>query len=223
MIGAAVFAGAFAVAFLAFALLVDPRKLWWRFRARHFDNPEAHEPSAASFMWRRVALVVLGVYLGWQAIGMLRLAGVFETGPDRAEVLERVEHAALNLETEAGEGRYKWPGGGEGAWDEFIDPMLRGPERVDPVASLVDHEESGGAWGPGTSRQDGSVPEPGTGSDTGSGAGSGTKGSFVERYDIDGICLTVTATPLPGQSEREYALDNLRYGVTTDVVDSPCE
>ncbi|MDN3297425.1 hypothetical protein QWM81_25965 [Streptomyces ficellus] len=215
MIGAAVFAGAFAVAFLAFALFVDPRKLWWRFRARHFDNPEAHEPSAASFMWRRVTLAALGVFLGWQVIGMLRLAGVFETGPDHAEVLDRVEYAALNLETEDGEGRHKWPGGGEGAWDEFINPRLKGPEREDPVASLVDGEDAGGDGHSEASR------EGGTGSQSGS--EPDTRGSFVERYDIDGICLTVTATPLPGQSEMDHAIDNLRYSVRTDVVDSPCE
>lgn len=214
MIGAAVFTGAFAVAFLAFALFVDPRKLWWRFRARHFADPEAHEPSAASFMWRRVALVGCAVFLGWQTVGILRLAGVFETGADHAEILDRVENAALSLETEAGEGRHKWPGGGEGAWDEFINPRLKGPERDDPVVSLVE-DEGPADWDPETSGAGGSEP--------GSGTESETKGSFVERYEVDGICLTVTATALPGQSERDHAIDNLRYSVTTEVLDNPCE
>ncbi|MGI5480292.1 hypothetical protein [Streptomyces lavendofoliae] len=65
MIGAAVFAGAFTAAFLALALFVDPRALWWRFRARHFQHPEAHEPSTPSFMGRRV--VPAGRRIGVQA------------------------------------------------------------------------------------------------------------------------------------------------------------
>ncbi|MFI2368656.1 hypothetical protein [Streptomyces sp. NPDC018833] len=216
MIGAAVFAGVFAVAFVACGLFVDPRKLWWRFRARHFDNPEAHEPSASSFMWRRVALVVVGLFLGWQVISLLRLAGVFETGPDHAEILDRVENAALNLETEDGEGRHKWSFG-DGSWGAFIDPRLKGPERDDPVASLVeDEDDSGGKWDSEASRE-------GIGAGSESDSESGTPGPFVERYEVDGsICLTVHAVPLPGQSERDAAIDNLLYGITTDVVDGPC-
>ncbi|MFF8847537.1 hypothetical protein ACF08N_33300 [Streptomyces sp. NPDC015127] len=215
MIGAAVFAGVFAVAFVAFGLFVDPRKLWWRFRAPHYDNPEPHEPSAASFMWRRVALVAVGLFLGWQVVSLLRLAGVFETGPDHAEVLDRVENAALNLETEDGEGRHKWDFG-DGSWGAFLDPRLKGPEREDPVASLVEEDEdSGGNWDSEARREglDGSEAdnEP------------DTTGPFVERYEIDGsICLTVHAVPLPGQSERDAAIDNLMYGITTDVADAPC-
>ncbi|WP_327190720.1 hypothetical protein [Streptomyces xinghaiensis] len=191
MIGAAVFTGAFAVAFLAFALFVDPRKLWWRFRARHFEHPEAHEPSAASFLWRRVLLGVLGLVLVWQCVELLRLAGVFKTGLDHAEVLERVENAALNLETGKDGGQYKMPVG-EGSWGFFIDPRLKGPGD-DPVAHLVSATDAEG------------------------------DGEDVERYEIDGICLTVRAKPDPGQSEMDHAIDNLTYRVKTDVVDSPCE
>ncbi|QNP65622.1 hypothetical protein [Streptomyces genisteinicus] len=213
MIAAAVFAGVFAVAFTAFGLFVDPRRLWWRFRAPGLDDPGAHEPSSASFLWRRVLLVGLGLFLGWQAVGALRLAGVFETGADHAEILDRVEYAALNLETEDGEGRHKWPGG-DGAWDAFIDPRLKGPERDDPVAVLVDEEEAEGDWDSEASRQGGASPEPGGAADP--------AGPFTERYEIGGICLTVHAVPLPGQSERDAALDSLLYRVSTDIVDAPC-
>lgn len=204
MIGAAVFAGAFAVLFLVVAML-DPRKLWWRFRAPRLDNPEAHEPSSASFGVRRLLLVCVALYLGWQAVSMLRLAGVFETGPDHAEVLDRVEYAALNLETDKGEGRYKMPGL-EGSWDMFINPRLKGPERDDPVATLVEDP-----WAP--EGNSGSAPETDP---------SKRDRPQVERYNVAGICLTVTATPLPGQSDMDYAIDNLRYSVETEVVDSPC-
>ncbi|MGW3624811.1 hypothetical protein [Streptomyces sp. NPDC000880] len=184
MIGAAVFAGLFALAFLAFAF-VDHRRLWWHFQARRFENPEAHEPSAASFMWRRLALVGVAAFLAWQVVGMLRLAGVFDSGPDHAEILERVKSASVNLETGKNEGRYKLSGL-HGSWGEFINPRLQGPGE-DPIASLA--SESGN----------------------------------VERYDVDGICLTVTATPLPGQSEMAHAVDNLMYSLKTEVVDSPCQ
>ncbi|MFD4588075.1 hypothetical protein [Streptomyces sp. NPDC058434] len=184
MIGAAAFIGFFAVAFLAFAVFVDPRKLWWRFRAPHFEHPEAHEPSTASFTVRRVVMVVLAISLGWQAVGLLRLAGVFETRPDHAEVLDRLESAVGVIETDKNGGRYK-VSGREGSWGDFINPLLEGPGH-DPYASLV--SESGD----------------------------------VERYEVDGICLTVTATPLPGQSETAHAVGTLMYSVKTDVVDSPC-
>lgn len=213
MIGAAVLAGFFAVAFAAFGLFVDPRRLWWRYRAPKLDDPEAQEPSSASFLWRRVILVGLGLFLGWQAVSALRLAGVFETGADHAEILDRVEYAALNLETEDGEGRHKWPGG-DGAWDAFIDPRLKGPERDDPVAVLVDEEEDEGDWDSEASRRGGPSPEPGGEAEP--------AGPFTERYEIDGICLTVHAVPLAGQPERDAAIDNLLYGITTDIVDSSC-
>ncbi|MER6999497.1 hypothetical protein [Streptomyces sp. NPDC000410] len=70
----AVFTGAFAVSFFAYALLADPRGQWWRYRARHFENPEAHEPSAASIKWWRGALMGVAAILAWQTVNLLRLA-----------------------------------------------------------------------------------------------------------------------------------------------------
>ncbi|MCX4587800.1 hypothetical protein [Streptomyces sp. NBC_01481] len=63
----------------------------WHFQAGPFDNPEAHEPSPASFKWRRAALVGSAAFLAWQCVGMLRPEGVFDSGPDHGEILERVE------------------------------------------------------------------------------------------------------------------------------------
>ncbi|MDQ0940326.1 hypothetical protein [Streptomyces sp. V1I1] len=185
MIGAAVFAALFALAFLAFAF-VDHRKLWWHFQASRFENPEAHEPSAASFMWRRLALVGVAAFLAWQTVGMLRLAGVFGSGPDHDEILKRVESVAEELDT--GEaGRYKFPGlEDEGSWGPFINPRLQGPGE-DPIAMLA------------------------------------SKSGDVERYDVDGVCLIVTAKPLPGQSKQAYAMDNLMYSLKTEVTDRACE
>ncbi|NUK04512.1 hypothetical protein [Streptomyces lunaelactis] len=176
--------GVFALAFLAFAL-VDPRRAWWHFQARRFENPEAHEPSPASFKWLRVAMVGVAAFLAWQFVGMLRLAGVFDSGTDHGEILERVESVAADLET-AKDGRYKLSGlEREGSWGSFIKARLRGPGD-DPIATLA------------------------------------SKSGDVERYDVDGICLTVTATPMPGQSEQAHAMDNLMYGLKTDAGDGGC-
>lgn len=217
MIGAAVFAGAFALLFLGVALL-DPRKLWWRFRARHFEIPQDHEPSTASFAVRRIILVCLAVFLGWQSVAMLRLAGVFETGADHAEILERVEHAALDLETGKGQGRYMLSGA-DGSWASFINPRLKGPERDDPVAVLVKDpwapEAGSGSGGASDPEEYGSMPEISE--------REKKDRPRVERYGVDAICLTVTATALPGQPDRDYAIDHLMYEVETQVVDSPCE
>ncbi|MCT4354057.1 hypothetical protein M5362_13045 [Streptomyces sp. Je 1-79] len=232
MIGAAVFAGAFAVAFVAFGLFVDARGLWWRFRAPRLADPEAHEPSAASFTARRAVMVVLGLFLAYESFSMLKLAGVFDSGPDHAEILERVQDVARDLETEDGAGRYRLTGL-EGSWGDFINPALKGPEAWDPVATLVEDEEetsgggTSGAETSGSGTSGAGTSGAGTSGSGSSGADKGStsdiKGPFVERYEIDGsVCLTVTATPLPGQSARDHALDLVMYGIRTEVVDEAC-
>ncbi|MEV8392445.1 MULTISPECIES: hypothetical protein [unclassified Streptomyces] len=75
MIGAGVFAAFFAVLFLGLAF-VDQRKAWWRFQARRFENPEAHEPSDGLIRGRKLALIGVALFLGWQAVEMFRLAGM---------------------------------------------------------------------------------------------------------------------------------------------------
>ncbi|MFJ8645082.1 hypothetical protein ACIRNI_02980 [Streptomyces sp. NPDC093546] len=184
MSGLIAFLATFAVLFLAAAVVDLPRRLWWRFRAPHFDNPEAHEPPDAAFRWRRIGLVVLAGAFVWQVVVLLRAAGAFDSGPDHAETLKRVRYAAANLATDEGQGRSKGLGN---SWDEFIDLRLRGPGD-DPSVRLV--------------KKDGDV----------------------EKYEVAGICLTVTATPLPGQSEVTHAVGvNLLYSIKTDVQDSPCK
>ncbi|MFE4610326.1 hypothetical protein ACFRK5_18560 [Streptomyces niveus] len=75
MTGAGVFVAFFAVLFLGMAF-VDQRKVWWRFQAHRFHNPAAHEPSDGLIRGRKIALIALALFLGWQAVGMLRLAGM---------------------------------------------------------------------------------------------------------------------------------------------------
>ncbi|WP_405823394.1 hypothetical protein OG705_26215 [Streptomyces sp. NBC_00838] len=74
MTGAGVFTAFFAVLFLGLAF-VDQRKVWWRFQAHRFDDPAAHQPSDGLIRGRKLALIGLALFLGWQAVEMFRLAG----------------------------------------------------------------------------------------------------------------------------------------------------
>ncbi|MFE3250047.1 hypothetical protein [Streptomyces sp. NPDC059209] len=75
MTGAGVFTAFFAVLFLGLAF-VDQRKVWWRFQAHRFADPAAHEPSDGLIRGRKLALIGLSLFLGWQAVEMFRLAGM---------------------------------------------------------------------------------------------------------------------------------------------------
>ncbi|MEU4134012.1 hypothetical protein [Streptomyces wuyuanensis] len=47
--------------------------------------------------------------------------------------------------------------------------------------------------------------------------------SNTERYEADGICLTVVASVAPGEPEPKYAhIDDRRYKLEADVKDRPC-
>ncbi|MFK4066815.1 hypothetical protein [Streptomyces sp. NPDC029674] len=69
MSGVLIFAIIMAVVFVAVGL-ADQRKMWWRFRARWYRNPEANEPSDAAMTGMRVLFFVgaaLLVFAGCQA------------------------------------------------------------------------------------------------------------------------------------------------------------
>lgn len=45
----------------------------------------------------------------------------------------------------------------------------------------------------------------------------------TERYELDGVCLTVTAEAVPGQPAPKYAhIDDRRYNLKAEVMDSAC-
>ncbi|MBT2370086.1 hypothetical protein J7E88_33665 [Streptomyces sp. ISL-10] len=109
------------MAFVAFGLFVDPRR-----HVVALPGSSLRQPGGAPAVNGVVHVAPggtggVGLFLGWQVMRLLGLAGVFETGPDHADVLDRVKYAALNLETEDGQGHHKWPVG-EGSWGGFIDP-----------------------------------------------------------------------------------------------------
>lgn len=179
--GVAVFMGVFALAFLAFAL-VDPRKVWWRFQARRFENPEAHEPSAAVYLLLRVMLLGMGIVMAWQSVepsGWPR--------PPRVRITTRLSSAwnrRRRIWSRAGRDGSS-PAGRARGGEYFKDELTRPGEDV--VAILV------------------------------------FKSGNTERYEMDGVCLTVIAQVLPGEPEPRYAhIDDRRYSLKADVTDSPC-
>ncbi|MCZ7457641.1 hypothetical protein [Streptomyces sp. WMMC940] len=45
----------------------------------------------------------------------------------------------------------------------------------------------------------------------------------TERYEADGVCMTVVASVAPGEPEPRYAnIDDRRYTLEADVMDRPC-
>ncbi|MEV6316489.1 hypothetical protein [Streptomyces sp. NPDC051776] len=125
MIGLAIFMGAFALAFLLFGL-ADQRKIYWRFQARQFRNPEANEPSDAAYTGRRVLLLGVALAAAVMSVNLFRTAGAFDFAPDHDEILEQVRSAAEDLE-ESG-AKYRFPGPEEdGSWGEYINAELKGP------------------------------------------------------------------------------------------------
>jgi hypothetical protein len=50
-----------------------------------------------------------------------------------------------------------------------------------------------------------------------------SKSGNTERYEAEGVCLTVIAEVLPGEPQPKYAhIDDRHYSLKTDVRDSPC-
>lgn len=45
----------------------------------------------------------------------------------------------------------------------------------------------------------------------------------TERYEADGVCLTVVASVAPGEPEPKYAnIDDRHYNLEADVGNHPC-
>ncbi|GAA3800268.1 hypothetical protein [Streptomyces chiangmaiensis] len=60
--------------------LADQQALWWRFQARRFGDPEAHEPSEAGYRARRALLLSLAVVILVIAVVWFTKIDYFESG-----------------------------------------------------------------------------------------------------------------------------------------------
>jgi hypothetical protein len=127
----AVFMVVFGLGFVALGF-ANHRAIWWRFQARRYADPAAHEPSDAGFAVHRVLCFAVAAMAFWGSFSAYRL--VTPDRIDHDELLERVRSVAETLD---GATKSPLPGEEDGSWDDYIDPELRGPERDDPTAWLA--------------------------------------------------------------------------------------
>ncbi|MFI1711376.1 hypothetical protein [Streptomyces griseoruber] len=97
MTGVAVFFFLVAALFIALGV-VDQRKLYWRFAAWRYRNPEANEPSDRAFAWQRGVLFVAAGVMAFQGCSVVR--AVDKGSWSRDELRQAVEQAASDLEEE---------------------------------------------------------------------------------------------------------------------------
>lgn len=60
--------------------LVDQKALWWRFQARRFNDPAAHEPSESGYRARRALLLVLAAVVAAMAVWWFTDIDYFQSG-----------------------------------------------------------------------------------------------------------------------------------------------
>ncbi|MEU5595981.1 hypothetical protein [Streptomyces sp. NPDC020298] len=78
--------------------LADQRKLYWRFAAWRFRNPEANEPSDAAFAWQRGVLFVAAAVIVFQGCSAMDSAN--KASWSEEELRQAVARAASSLEDE---------------------------------------------------------------------------------------------------------------------------
>ncbi|MFF3291241.1 hypothetical protein [Streptomyces sp. NPDC003023] len=163
----------FGLGFVALGL-ADHRALWWRFQARRFADPAAHEPSGAGFAVQRVVCFVIAATTFWVSFSTYRLITPDGVGQD--ELLERVQSVTQTLDGATKPSVLSTEEGG--TWGDWIDPELRGPEKDDPTATL--------AWSSGPLQ-----PE-------------GNEERYDVSGEDTTVCLTVTAKPSAEQPVPEH-------------------
>ncbi|MGW7406903.1 hypothetical protein ACWGI9_24815 [Streptomyces sp. NPDC054833] len=78
--------------------LADQRKLYWRFAAWRFRNPEANEPSDAAFAWQRGVLFVGAAVMVFQ--GCSAMDDADKSSWSGEELRQAVTQAASSIEDE---------------------------------------------------------------------------------------------------------------------------
>ncbi|MER6617863.1 hypothetical protein [Streptomyces xantholiticus] len=163
-----VFMVLFGLGFVALGL-ANHRAIWWRFQARRYADPAAHEPSDAGFAVQRVLCLAVAAMAFWGSFDLYRT--VTPDGVDHDELLERVRSVAQALDGATKPSVLSTEEGG--SWGDYIDPELRGPEKDDPTAWL---EWSSGPLQP-----------------------AGNEERYDVSGEDSTVCLTVTAKPSPDQ------------------------
>ncbi|MET7916469.1 hypothetical protein ABZU45_11110 [Streptomyces avermitilis] len=97
MTGIVVFFFVAAALFTALGL-ADQRKMYWRFAARRYRNPEANEPSDSAYAWQRVLIFVAAAVMAFQGFRALDFAD--DNSWSAGELGQAVEQAASTLEEE---------------------------------------------------------------------------------------------------------------------------
>ncbi|MFG2379878.1 hypothetical protein [Streptomyces avermitilis] len=97
MTGIVVFFFVAAALFTALGL-ADQRKMYWRFAARRYRNPEANEPSDSAYAWQRVLIFVAAAVMAFQGFRALDFAD--DHSWSAGELGQAVEQAASTLEEE---------------------------------------------------------------------------------------------------------------------------
>ncbi|MEU9365984.1 hypothetical protein AB0D71_14760 [Streptomyces avermitilis] len=87
-----------AAALFAALGLADQRKLYWRFAARRYRNPEANEPSDSAYAWQRVLIFIAAAVMAFQGFKALDFAD--DSSWSAGELGQAVEQAASALEEE---------------------------------------------------------------------------------------------------------------------------
>ncbi|GGT39481.1 hypothetical protein GCM10010271_49330 [Streptomyces kurssanovii] len=90
-----VFMAIFGLGFVALGL-ANHRAIWWRFQARRYADPAAHEPSDAGFVVQRVLCLAVAAMAFWASFDLYRT--VTPDGVDHDELLERVRSVAQTLD-----------------------------------------------------------------------------------------------------------------------------
>lgn len=173
MTALAVFMAVFGLGFVALGL-ANHRAIWWRFQARRYADPAAHEPSDAGFVVHRVLCFAVAAMALWSSFDMYRL--VTPDGVDHDELVERVRSVAQTLDGTTKASVLSTEEGG--TWGAYIDPELRGPEKDDPTAWL--------AWSSGPLKP------------------AGNEERYDVSGEDTTVCLTVTAKPSPDQPVPDH-------------------
>ncbi|MCI2418801.1 hypothetical protein MOQ72_15270 [Saccharopolyspora sp. K220] len=198
---------AFAVLALLAALVLvvlgfqDQRKLWWRFQAMWYANPEANEPSDAAFAVQRVVWFIGAAGLAFGGFQLYSTAD--DLSLSGGEIKEAAEEVASRLPDDS-------------------DGILRDPTDHNFAAYLQDKlrdTDAGGDNGLFTVSQAEDPPPE----DTVEQEGQVTVEHYtISAEDAPAVCMTVSATNIGEAYPSTYLPPSYWYALTATVADGSC-